>query len=291
MKLLDGYTLMHEHITLDLSKLKEDEDCNLNCFEQTVKELKILYKYGVRNILDVTNIGMGRNIDYIQKVSKETGINIILSTGFYKEPFLPEFVYNLSIEDLVNMIEAEILKGIGNTNIKASIIGEIGTSKNKMTKMEQKVFDAMAIVHLKTKAPITTHTTLGTYALEQAKYLINKGVKPEKIIIGHIDLSKDINYILKVLEMGVNVGFDTIGKLNYCNDIFRLEALKEIDRQNMLSKVVLSMDITRKSHLKYKDGIGYLYIFEKFIPFLKENGFTQDKINLLLKDNPKKILM
>lgn len=235
-------------------------------------------------------MGMGRDVNYTQRVVKETGLNIILSTGFYKEPFLPSFVYDLDIESLAKLVEKEINIGIDDTNIKASVIGEFGTSKNQMTDMEKKVFDAMIIASKNTKAPITTHTTLGTYALEQANYLINNGVKPEKIIIGHIDLSKDIDYIIKVLKTGVNVGFDTIGKFNYCEDSFRLEALKEIDKQNMLSQVVLSMDITRKTHLKYKGGIGYSYIFESFIPYLQENGFTQDKINILLKDNPKRIL-
>ncbi len=290
MKLLDGYTLMHEHMKIDLSGVKKDNDCRLDCFDETVKELKELYNYGVRNILEVTNIGMGRDINYIQKVSKETGINIIVSTGFYKEPFLPECVYKLSEEELSNIIEKEIVNGIDNTDIKASVIGEFGTSKNQITDMEKKVFNAMIISALKTNAPITTHTTLGTFGLEQAEYLIKKGVNPKKIIIGHMDLSKDIDYILKVLNTGVNIGFDTIGKVNYCEEEFRIEALKEIDKHSMLSQVVFSMDITRKSHLKYKGGIGYTYIFEKFIPLLKENGFGEDKIEMILKENPARIL-
>ena len=92
MKLADGYTLMHEHVTINLSGVKKDEDCRLNCFEETVKEFKSLYGYGVRNILEVTNLGMGRDVGYIRRVSEETGINILVSTGFYKEPFLPACV-------------------------------------------------------------------------------------------------------------------------------------------------------------------------------------------------------
>ena len=47
MKLADGYTLMHEHVTINLSGVKKDEDCRLNCFEETVKEFKGLYGYGL----------------------------------------------------------------------------------------------------------------------------------------------------------------------------------------------------------------------------------------------------
>ena len=76
---VDGYTLMHEHVTIDLSGVKNDQDCHLDCYEETVKEFKKLYACGVRNIVEVTNIGMGRNIQYIQNVEKETGIHIINS--------------------------------------------------------------------------------------------------------------------------------------------------------------------------------------------------------------------
>ena len=70
-----------------------------------------------------------------------------------------------------------------------------------------------------------------------------------------MDLSQDVEVILDVLKRGVNVGFDTVGKLNYCPDSFRAQALKRIDQEGMLSHVVLSMDITRKSHLKSGEGL------------------------------------
>lgn len=281
---------MHEHITIDLSGVKKDLDCRLDCFDETVKEFQQLYEYGVRNILDVTNIGMGRDVDYIRRVEEASGIHIILSTGFYKEPFLPEFVHTQTPEELAGLVESEILEGIGDTGLHASVIGEFGTSKDQMTPMEEKVFVAMSMAARRTGVPVTTHTTLGTYGAQQAEYLISHGIAPEKIIIGHMDLSKDIEKILQVLDMGVNVGFDTVGKLAYCPDTFRVEALHEIAERGRLSQVVLSMDITRKSHLKSGGGIGYVYLFEKFLPMLWESGFSKEQTDMLLIHNPKRIL-
>lgn len=286
----DGYTLMHEHITIDLSGVKKDQDCRLDCFDETVKELKQLYGYGVRNILEVTNIGMGRDVDYIRRVGEATGINIILSTGFYKEPFLPREVYDSTAGELAALILRDLRSGIDGSGMRAAVIGEFGTSKDEMKPMEEKVFEAMAMAAVESGAPVTTHTTLGTYGAEQVDYLTAKGVRPEKIIIGHMDLSQDIDKILAVLKKGANVGFDTVGKLNYCPDTFRVAALQEIDRQGLLSQVVLSMDITRKTHLKYKGGIGYGYLFEEFLPLLREHGFTERQIDMLLVDNPGRIL-
>lgn len=289
MKLEQGYTLMHEHVTLDLSGVKKDDDCNLRCFDETVKEFKELYKHGVRNILELTNIGMGRDIDYINKVAKESGINIIKSTGCYKEPFIPQETLSLSIEELANVMIKEITEGIEGTNDKACAIGEIGTSKNEWKDSERRLFDAAIIAHKKTGVPISTHTTLSTLAKEQAEYLVENGVNPKKIIIGHIDLSGDMNAIKEVLNTGVYVGFDTVGKVNYLPEEKRVEFLLELEKEGKLNQVVLSEDLTRKSHLKYKGGIGYSYLFEKFIPMLIEAGMEEQSINQMLIENPKNI--
>lgn len=289
-ELKKGYTLMHEHVTIDLSGVKGDPDCRLDCFEETVREFEQLYEYGVRNILEVTNIGMGRNVDYIRRVEEASGIHMILSTGFYKEPFLPESIKEKTVEELAELAEHEILDGIGENKEKASVIGEFGTSRDQMTPLEEKVFEAMSLAAVRTQVPVTTHTTLGTFGARQADYLLSHGVKPEKIIIGHMDLSRDMEKIFEVLEKGVNIGFDTVGKLSYCPDTFRVEALREIRNRGRLSQVVLSMDITRKSHLKSGGGIGYGYLFEKFLPLLWDSGFSKEETDLLLIRNPERIL-
>lgn len=286
----NGYTLMHEHVTIDLSGVKKDLDCRLDTKAETIDEFKTLYEMGVRNILEVTNLGMGRNVSYISDVSRESGIDIKVCTGFYKEPFLPDYVYTSSVEELAELMEKELTEGIEDTGIKASAIGEVGTSKGEMTEMEKKVFDAAALAALKTGRPITTHTTLGTLGADQADFLISKGIDPDRIVIGHMDLSKDIPLILDLLSRGVNIGFDTVGKLAYAPDEFRVDALKAIFDKGYSSHVVLSMDITRKSHLKVNGGIGYSYLFTSFLPLLQRNGFGERDINTLLIDNPARIL-
>lgn len=287
--LLDGYTLMHEHITIDLSKVKGDMDCRLDCFEETVKELKELYGLGVRNIVDVTNMGMGRNPEYVSRVEALTGIHILQSTGFYKEPFLPQFVFEDSVEQLAKLMTKEITEGFQDTGIRADLIGEIGTSKGKMEPMEKKVFDAAILSAKQTGKPIYTHTTLGTYALEQVDYFLDRGLSPRQIVIGHIDLSKDLSYIMKVLEKGVYVGFDTVGKDNYFPDGKRVEFLLELEHRKLQKQVVLSMDLTRKTHLKYKGGIGYAHLFDKFLPMLRSAGMSETSLQQMLVENPKEI--
>ena len=286
---MNGYTLMHEHITIDLSGVKKDTDCQLDCYAETVKEFKNLYEHGVRRIVDVTNDGMGRNPGYVANVEKETGITIVHSTGFYKEPFLPERVYGQTVQEMADWMIGEIRNGIDG-GVKPGMIGEIGTSKNTMTETEKKVFDASVIAAKETGLPIYTHTTLGTYAPEQAAYFKATGLPMDRIVLGHLDLSGDLDYIRRVLDYGVSIGFDTVGKNNYFPDAKRVEFLLALEAEGRLDQIVLSEDLTRKSHLKYKGGIGYSYLFETFIPMVKEAGLKQESLDTMLIHNPARIL-
>ena len=284
--LLDGITYMHEHTTIDLSRLKNIDDTNLNCFDETVSEYKKLYIKGVRNILDVTNMGMRRNPEYVQKVADSSGINVVQATGFYQDKFLPEFVTNATIDELAEFMVNEIENGIAETSIRAQIIGEIGTSKNIMTERESKVFTASVIAQRQTGVPITTHTTLGTYGHEQVDFFKEQNANLEKIVIGHVDLTGNVDYILHMLDQGVYVEFDTVGKENYQPDLLRAKMLKEIEKRGYDDKVFLSMDITRKSNLEYKGGIGYSYLLDKFVPLALENGVSEQFIQKMLRHNP-----
>ncbi|AIO19405.1 hypothetical protein KQ51_01529 [Candidatus Izimaplasma bacterium HR1] len=287
---INGYTMMHEHLTIDLSRIKNDPDTILDNIEDTISEFKNLYKNGVRNILDVTNHEMGRNDDAIIQIQKETGINIITSTGYYKDPFLSQEFIGKSVDELAQDFITELVNGFESSLQKPQVIGEIGTSKNEMTVNEEKLFHASSIAQKKTNCVIYTHTTLATYALEQISYFQEKEVDLSKVIIGHVDLSGDQNYIVKILETGVNVGFDTIGKINYMKDEVRAEILKHIQDIGRIDQVVLSLDITRKSHFKKNNGIGYNYLFTDFIPLLKKYGVTDQSIETMLKHNPNRLL-
>lgn len=290
MVLKDGITYMHEHTTIDLSRLKNIDDTNLNCFQQTVEEFKKLYSKGVRNIVDVTNLDMKRNPLYVQKVAELSNINIIQATGFYQDKFLPDFVTQATVKDLADLMRKEILEGIAGTNIRAKIIGEIGTSKGLMTNRERKVFLASSIIQKELDIPITTHTTLGTYGHEQVEFFRKENVNLERVVIGHVDLTGDVNYILKMLEQGVYVEFDTVGKENYQPDSVRVKMLKEIEKRGFESKVFLSMDITRKSNLEYQGGIGYSYLLDCFVPMLYEAGVSERFVHKMLVENPKQFM-
>ena len=284
-----GITYAHEHIPIDRSEVIEDEDALLDSQGLVIKELKELYNKGVRNIVEATCRGIGRNVAYAQKVATETGINIVQATGWYQSAFLPIEVYQLSVTQLAEMMIKDITVGIKNTDIKAGVIGEIATTKNRWTEQEEKVFNAAVIASKETHTPIMTHTSIGTLGHEQVEFFQKKHANLSKIIIGHVDLTGNPNYVLEMLKTGINVEIDTIGKNNYMSDAKRVDIIKAAQDAGFTDQIVMSMDITRKSHLKANGGIGYAYLLDSFIPELKAGGVTEGFINKMLVENPQRI--
>ncbi|WP_352404386.1 phosphotriesterase family protein [Sporanaerobacter acetigenes] len=285
-----GKTYIHEHLCIDLSGVKKDPDANLDDIAGVIEELKHLKSLGVDSIVEVSNIGMGRDVLALMKIWEATGINIILSTGFYKEPYYPKDVYDLDYRELSKILIKEIREGIDGTKLKAHVIGEIGTSKDVITENELKVLKAAICAHKETGNPIFTHTSLGTMGLEQLEVFKKYKIDMSKILIGHLDLSCDMDYHLKIAEYGCYLGFDTIGKVKYQKDEVRIQCIKSLIERGYLDQIVLSQDMTRRSHLKKRGGNGYSYLMEKFIPKAKFMGISEAEINCMMVDNPKRLL-
>ncbi len=281
-----GYTYVHEHLHLDLSSFKNNIDCRLDQYELICEEMKTLVSLGVHNIVEMTNRYMGRNPQFMLDLMRDSGINVIVSTGYYQSAFFPEHVAHTTARQLADEMIAEIEQGIDDTTLKAGVIGEIGSSKGVITPDEEKVFHAAAIAHLATGRPVSTHTTLSTMGLEQLALLKKHGVDAERVVIGHCDLKDNLDNILRIIEQGAYIQFDTIGKNDYYPDEKRIAMLQTLAQRGLLNRVMLSMDITRRSHLKANGGNGFDYLITTFVPMLNRAGLTQTDIDLMLRDNP-----
>lgn len=285
-----GCTLSHEHLYFDLRKVRNDNDSYIVEYEDIKDELKVISKLGISTIVEVTTIDMQRDVVKLKEISLESGIKIIASTGFYLHEYHSETMKEMSIDEIVNIFIKEITEGIDGTSIKAGVIGEIATSLNNIYDSEQKVFEAASIAANKCGCAITTHCQSGTMALEQIDIFRKYNVDLSKVILGHMDLNLDRDYLTTILKTGVNIGFDTYGKTSYNSDEDRTKMLLELIELGFENQIVISQDISRKSYLKNLGGVGYDHISNTFNSLLNKNIITQDILNKLLIENPKRIL-
>ena len=88
-----------------------------------------------------------------------------------------------------------------------------------------------------------------------------------------------------MIDLGAYVQFDTIGKNSYYPDEKRIAMLHALRDRGLLNRVMLSMDITRRSHLKANGGYGY-----DFIDHLYSNCASQDSsqadVDVMLRETP-----
>lgn len=284
-----GVTMSHEHLCLDLSRVRKNDDSTYGYSNIVIDEIKKAKTLGVNTFIEVTCNDMGRDVQQLVRLSDECDIHIIAATGFYLDEYHSEVVRKSTPEELAEIFIHDLTVGIDHTSIKAGVIGEVASSE-EMTESEHKVLMASAIAAKKVGCAITTHCQLGKLGKEQAKIFIDMGMNPEKVVLGHVDLSNDLDYMCSLLNLGFNIAFDTIGKTSYLSDDKRAENLKYLLDQGYINQIVLSQDISRKSYFSVSGKYdGYTTVLKKFIPKLLELGVKKDYIEKMLVSNPQRI--
>lgn len=285
-----GITMSHEHLIIDLRRVRGDEDSYIADMDLAVRELLKAKELLVAAIIEVTCNDMGRDVKKLRDIAVRTGMNIVCSTGFYLKEYHTDFVKSARTEELEELFIRELTEGINNTGIKAGIIGEIGCSKVEIDKNEEKVLTAAGKASRKTGAAVTTHCDMGLLGKEQLDILLKTGMDCNKIILGHTDLTGASSYQLSLLKAGANIAFDTIGKQAYLSDEKRAECLCDLLDKGYGDRILLSQDVSRRSYLKESGGSGYCAVMESFLPLLIKKGVSDSEIRKMLVDNPERIL-
>ena len=262
---------------------------------------------GGGTIVDVTSIGLKRDPKALLRVSETTGLHIVMVTGYYQRVYHPVDMDHRSVEDLMEVIVSDVTTGVGGTDIRSGIIGEIGVNGGPITANEEKSIRAAGKASLITGAPISLHRGgVGSERHRTLDILEEEGVDLGRVILGHSDeIADDLGLMLELLERGTYVQLDLIGRVEVVMKIDRLgpgegigpsvtardaEAVPLLIEAGYEDKVLLSHDVCWKTHLKKYGGFGYSYILEHFIPHLRNKGVAESSIEKMMVTNPARIL-
>ena len=270
----------------------------LDNLDDAVKEVEYFKKCGGNTIIDCTLDEIGRDPLALKEVSLRTGVNIIVGCGHYYYKAHYPYVKDATVNELADEMRKDILVGIGDTGIKAGVIGEIGTSA-VMFDDEKKVLKAAGIVGAETGKAIHIHTDLYTAnGNEIIDILTNEGVKPDKICIDHVDVLLRPDYIKSLLDRGVYVEFDDFGKEFYVSkenrfayDYERILLLKELLDQGYEKQILVCNDICLKTMWRKYGGTGYDHILRAVKYMALDNGITEKQYMTMLTDNVKNFLV
>jgi len=287
-----GVCYPHEHVLCSPPLDVTDRDLEMDSETAAIQELTWFKQAGGRALVDMTPVDYGRNAPGMKRVSSAAGVHLIATTGLHKEKFSGRIVKDKSIDELADRFTRDVTEGVDGTDIKAGVI-KAASSLNAITANEEKVFRAAARAHHQTGAAISTHTEVGTMGLEQIQLLVAEGVRPERIIIGHVDRKLEWDYHLAMWQTGVTLSYDQISKEKYAPDGQRVEFILRAVQEGFGRQIVLGGDLGRKSYWPSYGtggGPGLTYILWRFIPWLRSEGLSEDVVRDLLVRNPARAL-
>ena len=264
----------------------------------TAIEEAMLYKqYGGNSLVDATSLGIGRDPVGLARISRATGLNVIMGGSYYVDRAHPPDMDDRSEDDLVEQIVGDITEGVDDTGIKTGVIGEVGCSW-PLTNNERKVLRASGRAQRITGAPILIHPGFDDQApLEIIEVLRDAGANLGQTIIGHIDaVVSQLDILKQVAESGCYIEWDLIGKEESHfkrftpNDNTRMDYIAWLSSQGYGDKILVAQDICDKNRLFRYGGHGYFFILANIVPRMRARGFSQDAINKILVENPKAAL-
>ena len=268
--------------------------------DTTVREVAMYRNLGGGAIVDATTTGIGRNPAALARISRESGVHIIMGAGFYVGALHPEGMDERSVDDLALEIVSDLTDGVDRTGIKAGIIGEIGCTW-PLTTNERKSLQAAAIAQRETGAAITIHPGRNPQApTEILELLANSGADISRVIMGHLDRTVfAFDALLSIAESGCCLEWDLFGnegsyypqaQLDMPSDARRLDFIRHVIDAGYGDRVVTGQDIFTKHRLVTYGGHGYGHILENIVPTMRRKGFLEDEIRAMTEDNPANIL-
>lgn len=283
-----GFTYPHEHLYAVPPTCQKDRDLEVSDYEGSVAELKLFKSVGGQTLVEASTLDYGRNLSLLKKMSEETGVHVIATTGFNKHIYYPNWVEEKSTEEISDILADDILEG--RDGIRAGFI-KIGTYYNMIHPLEEKTAVAAAQAQKRCGAPIWGHTEAGTMGMELLDILARENVDFSTVALGHLDRNPDEYYLLKLADRGIYIQFDGPGKVKYYPDSIRVALIKSLISPGYADQLLISGDMGRASYLEgYGGGPGFRYIKTKFIPRLLDEGVDEDVIHKIFVENPKRWL-
>ena len=323
-----GITLPHEHILLDAAtswrrpccaghlKIAQQpisveiigelrmhpflnrDNCVLDDVEAAIEELMAFADQGGVTVIDPTNRGIGRDGPTLQKISRRTGLNIVMGAGFYLERSHPDYFTAMSEDAIADQIVADVGGGDTSPDVPAGLIGEIGVSKD-FTAAEERSLRGAAQAAKRTGVPLSIHLPgwerLAHRVLDVVEAI---GADLNHTILCHMNPSyNDPEYQKSLADRGAWLEYDMIGMDYYyadqdaqCpSDEDNAKAIRTLIDDGYLRRLLISQDVFLKMMLTRHGGFGYGYILKHFLPRLRRHGVEQAAIDTLMTTNPRRV--
>ena len=205
-----GSVLMHEHIcTSSMGVATHYPQLYAADYEQRIlRDLETMRDNGIATVVDASPVCLGRDVRVLERVSRQTGVHIIATTGWWGCE--PPYVGPTTAEQWARCFADDITKGCDSTDIKAGIL-KAAMDQEGPTEWKKKIHYAVGLAHLETGAKIMLHTYCPTETPRfQLQFLKDVGVDMNHVVVDHIPETTDLDFVKWIYDQGVWLGMDRL---------------------------------------------------------------------------------
>ena len=286
-----GWTLAHEHF---FTKTYDVPGMYLANERVAAMELTDAAAVGTRSVIDLTTLDMGRDPRALARLAEQTGVNIVMGTGWYTHKTYPPSHALTSTQGLTETLLADIEEGVD--GIRPGVIGEIGVAGELVEAREERVLRAVARAHRESGLPVFLHQQRVLSGPAALTILMEEGMQAQHVVFCHMDSIEDVAAHELAVDLGVWLSYDRIQGWDL---VFQLRPW-EVEHRHMLlerarihgylGQILLSTDCCVLGDLARYGGPGYAYTHGAFAAQLRDRAFTQAELETLFRSNPRRVL-
>lgn len=285
-----GRVLTHEHVLVDFIGAQEVSPDRYDAdevYQVMLPHLVELKDAGIDTLVECTPEWLGRDPVLLRRLSEASGVLLITNTGFYKDPFLPQWAHDATADELAELWTDEARNGIGDTGIKPGFI-KIAVNEGDLSPIQAKIVRAAGLTSRATGLRIHAHTTTAATALEELDILEEVGLPGSRLIVVHADATPDLGIHAEIAEWGAWLSYDGIradsaeAKLPLV-----IEALHRWPDQLLISQDAGWYSVGEPGG---GDVVPWSWLPRKFVPMLLDAGAGRADVARLLVANPAQVL-
>jgi len=288
--------------------LRNRDNMRLESSEQAIEELQPFHRAGGDAVVDVTPKNVGADPEGVRRVARATGLTFVHGTAYYTRPAHPGHVDRSTVEELADEFVADAEEGIGDTDVPAGQIGEIGLS-GTVHEQEKKVLRAGARAARRTGLSLNIHPPLfgpepsPRAALGALDVVEEEGLAMDRVVVSHMDQDhramQDLADHRRIAERGAYLEFDEWDAWDmympekdhaYPSDATRIDAVLDLLAAGYDDRLLFGHDVCTKMQLTRYGGKGYAYLPEHVLPWLRSRGVSADTVERITVENPRRVL-
>ena len=282
-----GMILPHEHVFVDLRTPDQPGYAQAEAADVVrlmAPEIERIKALGITALVECTTGGVGRRADLDLAVSRATDFPIVVPTGNYREPWIPDWVRDASETALEAWMLRELTERFDEADYKAGWI-KLSAGDDGITPLEARILRAATRAAVATGAVIGSHTIRGRVVMDQLDIIEAEGGSASRFISIHTQEETDFGLNLAVAERGAWIEYDHVGR---SDDAAVIELVLKVLAAGRSDQLLLSHDRGWYDPALPGGGVPapYTHLSEVLLPKLRAAGVDAATIGRLTADNP-----